>query len=60
MKYGLLDPMPLDNGEIPRVLKCEECGMEFRNQDAENEDEWENYLNVDETGVCLDCEKLKS
>jgi len=31
MKYGLLDPMPLDDGEEERFLKCEVCGIEWAN-----------------------------
>ena len=48
-KYGLLDPMPLNNKEDIAPLKCECCGLLF--------DDEENYNSIDETGECLDCYK---
>jgi len=52
VKYGLLDPMPLDNKEEEIKLKCELCGLEYSNQ---NEDEQDGYFDIDVYGRCTDC-----
>ena len=50
MKYGLLDPMPLDDGEDEIFLKCEECGLKWGSQESKKD-----YDCVEENGLCIDC-----
>ena len=41
---------PINEKEFER-LKCEKCGLYFYNSEEENED----YISIDETGQCRDC-----
>jgi hypothetical protein len=56
----MLDPLPIGEEE-QRFLKCEICGLEFGNQEINEEDEdvGFDYKNINETGMCLDCNENK-